>query len=490
MSGDEDPRSRGRHVRTKRRGQQQHPPSAADDSAKRSRAAHVVQAAPPPPPPPGPPRVAILAHPAAAVPASYSYPAATAAAMAIVEPMSARECLAPGLGLTCEEHRYLASQPAARRETLVAGMRLARRAHVVPLRFRVLESNLPNKAEILARLASGEAGGKYENWVNAALQLPIGLYSSPPAKALRDIGGWLAEARARMDRALHGQEAAKDECIRMLCLWASSGERGRSSWAIGLHGMPGIGKTSFAQNILASVMQRPFTSISLAGVGDSSYLLGHSYTYEGATCGRIADAMRAWGVSDGILYFDELDKTSKARGDDLSSMLVNLTDREQNMRFRDKYFSSIDLDLGRSIMVFSYNDSAAVNPVLLERLNVIHFQPPGVEDKLVIAREHLLPRALRRAGLRTGDVRVDDAALHALLGRCPTEHGVRGLDKAIGRMVNTLLVALHHSGEHLKEVRVGSLPLALPVCLTPAMVAQLVPTPTPAEHAPPSLMYT
>lgn len=389
-------------------------------------------------------------------------------------------------GLTREERSYLAMQTSGRQNKLIKGMQQATKQTAVPIRFRVLDSKLPNKSEILARLATHDANGKYENWVLASLKLPLGIYSSPPKKALSDITSWLSAAKDQMDRALYGQLAAKDECIRMLCLWAASGGAAKANWAIGLHGLPGIGKTCFAQNILSTVMQRPFTSISLAGVSDSSFLLGHSFTYEGATCGKIADAMKQWGVSDGILYFDELDKVSKARGDDISNMLVNLTDREQNGHFRDKYFSSIDLDLSRSIMAFSYNDDTHISPILMDRFNVIKFDPPSREDKVCIAKQHLIPRALNTAGLGAHDLTFDDEVIGVLIDRCTAEAGVRNLDKAIDRLVKTMLVVIKGSADALREVKLSK--VELPLKVTEKLVESCIHKPA-TSNMTCSLMY-
>ena len=388
-------------------------------------------------------------------------------------------------GLTHEERTYLTNQTDARRAKLLRGIVQVAQSANVPLRFRVLDSKLPNKANILSKLSHGDCSGKYEQWLNAALKLPIGKYSSPPRKALADMSSWLASARTHMDKTLWGQDAAKDEAIRMLCQWAHGGATG--TFALGLQGLPGIGKTCFAQNVLSTVMQRPFTSISLAGISDSHYLLGHSYTYEGAMPGRISEAMREWGVSDGVLYFDELDKVSRSRGDEIANLMIMLTDREQNAHFRDKYFSSFDLDLSRAIIVFSYNDDSQINPVLLDRLNVIRFTPPNKNDKVAIAREHLLPRALRRAGLKETDLKLDDAVLAQLIDLCPDEPGVRGLDKGLERLVNTLLVAIKGSGSDLKEVSLEK--LTLPLNVTGEIVSKCVSKSSSTRDSGPSMMY-
>ena len=169
--------------------------------------------------------------------------------------------------LSREEMEYLAKQPPERRDRLLEVFNQSVAADATPLRFRVVESRLPGKADILARLAHPDATGKYQAWVAAALQLPIGRVSPRPVRERGDVARWLADARRSMDEALWGQHRAKDEAVRMLCQWASAGSTG--AFAIGLKGMPGIGKTCFAQSVLGRVMARPFTCIGLGGAQDS-----------------------------------------------------------------------------------------------------------------------------------------------------------------------------------------------------------------------------
>ena len=263
-----------------------------------------------------------------------------------------------------------------------------------------------------------------------------------------------------------------------------------------------------------------------------------SYTYEGATCGRIADVVREWGVEDGILYFDELDKVSKARGDDITNVLIHLTvgrppplpprtptvgaprpppplrrraragarvrttrpdtstpppqhrlagsRAERALPRQVLPHHSIDLDLSKAIVVFSYNDESQINPVLRDRLLTIRFGPPTREDKVAIAREHFVPRALRNANLGASDIVFDDATLRLLVDHCGDEPGMRGMDRAIERILNTPNVAVHGSAAQLRAVKLADMTLPLKVT---ADVLETVLDDPPARPTATSLMY-
>lgn len=156
----------------------------------------------------------------------------------VLDPSDIMQNLFAGRGnLTRDERDYLSKQSPARREALLQGMESMSAATQTPLRFRILDSNLPDKSDILNRLGNGDASSKYEAWVSAALRLPLGRLSTPPVAGRTDIARWLADARTQMDAALWGQHRAKDEAVRMLCQWASAGATG--SFAIGLQ----VGRT-------------------------------------------------------------------------------------------------------------------------------------------------------------------------------------------------------------------------------------------------------
>ena len=193
-----------------------------------------------------------------------------------------------------------------------------------------------------------------------------------------------------MDNAVYGHNEAKRQIIQMM------GQQIRNPNSkgnmLGIWGPPGNGKTSLIKEGIAKAMNKPFIFISLGGATDSSFLEGHSYTYEGSIYGRIVDGLITSKCMDPIIYFDELDKISKtSRGEEISNILVHLTDPVQNSHFRDKYFHGIDIDLSRATMIFSFNDPQNINPILMDRITTVETKYLLLPQKIYIAMNYLLP---------------------------------------------------------------------------------------------------
>jgi ATP-dependent Lon protease len=363
-----------------------------------------------------------------------------------------------------------------------------------PLRFRIVNSQLPQKvqAEILARLSSNDGcSAKYEAWVEKALQLPL-MRFTPPLSTEVPIASFLRSSRKLMDEAMWGQHRVKDEVIRMLCQFASSGSS--RPFALGLVGAAGVGKTALVQRALAPALKRPFSLIALGGASDASTLCGHSYTYEGSQSGRIADTLIDNGTMDGVIFFDELDKVADTpKGHEIVNTLIHMTDPSQNARCAlDRYFAGIELDFSRSPLVFSYNNERLIDPVLLNRLNVIRFDPPTVDDKLQIARRHLIPRSIAAAGMSTeGSLAFPDAVLRAIVSHATVAQdvGVRSLERAIDRIVLTCNVLANGGGAHL-QARGDGMPetISMPYTLTERVALACLETEN-TQSAPPSMMY-
>jgi hypothetical protein len=150
--------------------------------------------------------------------------------------------------------------------------------------------------------------------------------------------------------------------------------------------------TSLVKEGISKILNREFAFVPLGGATDSSYLEGHSYTYEGSTWGKIVDILIHSKSMNPIIYFDELDKISETpKGEEIIGILTHLTDTTQNSQFHDKYFAEIDFDLSKCLFIFSYNDPLKVNPILLDRMYKIKTSGYQVKDKIVIAQQYLIP---------------------------------------------------------------------------------------------------
>ena len=180
-------------------------------------------------------------------------------------------------------------------------------------------------------------------------------------------------------------------------------------------------------------MNRPFAFIPLGGATDSTYLEGHSYTYEGSIWGKIVDTLIQCQSMTPIFYFDELDKVSgTAKGDEIIGILTHLTDTTQNSQFHDKYFSNIDFDLSRALFIFSYNDENMVNPILRDRMYRIQTDGYTAKEKTTIARDYLLPAIRKNLNIRPEDVLINDDILNYIIRtHAKDEKGVRNLKRCL-----------------------------------------------------------
>lgn len=392
--------------------------------------------------------------------------------------------------LSSTEKNYIDSNEQTKQVILDAIDKIREsKSSVMPRRLRVACSNLPNKAEIFNKL-SGHETSKYEAWVDSALDLPIGVYSQPPIDREKDsLKDFLHQTRKIMDEAVSGQTDAKDEVVRLVCQWICSGAT--NSFAIGLQGAPGIGKTTFAKRALASAIGRPFVFIALGGASDAAFLTGHSYTYEGAIAGRLADSLRECKVSDPVIFIDELDKISKGpKGDEITNVLIHLTDREQNSHFRDKYFHGIDIDLSKAIFVFSFNNARDINPILLDRINVINMNAPSVEEKVTICKKHLIPRAFKSASHDGKEfIEFSDDCIQHIIEEYTNEAGVRDLDRHVIHIVNTMNVLINGGAECLPSLKLDVEAATTHFTCSNKMIDQMIGRARETCKSYPSMMY-
>jgi ATP-dependent Lon protease len=305
-----------------------------------------------------------------------------------------------------------------------------------PLRVRILrDRHIPNDVKMTVfQQLSGFHDEKVQDLARNLLRLPLGLFSTRPPACTQpgDHQLFLENAMTTMNESIYGHDEVKREVLLMLSQWTAGGHK---SFALGLEGGPGIGKTTFVKHALSKVLNRPMCVICLGGASDVSQLMGHGFTYEGARHGRLAQSLIEAGVSDPILFFDELDKVSNtARGDEIINALIHLTDPVQNTAIRDRYFQGVDLDFSRCIMVFSYNEPRNINPVLLDRLKRIRMRGPTRDEKRCITAEHIVPRV--RADMAAGViVELSPHAVEEVVKRHENDTGMRGIEKSVHHII-------------------------------------------------------
>lgn len=238
----------------------------------------------------------------------------------------------------------------------------------------------------------------------------------------------LQHARSILDRDHYGMKKVKERIVEMLAVQKLTGDP--QGQILCLVGPPGVGKTSIAKAI-AEAMGRRFVRMSLGGVHDEAEIRGHRRTYIGARPGRIIEAMRQAKTVNPLLLFDEIDKLSDDMRGDPASAMLEVLDSAQNNAFVD-HFVEIPYDLSRCLLMTTANDASSIPRPLLDRMEVIEVPSYLFDEKLEIARRHLLPRQLKKHGMTRSNLRADAAALSCLIEGYTREAGVRELDRVLG----------------------------------------------------------
>lgn len=309
-----------------------------------------------------------------------------------------------------------------------------------PLIYRVMLSKLPPqvKHDMVERLGSLDKNEdecpKYREWVNAALKIPIGVYTKCNLSIKNDknnvkkVKKFISETKEFMDNAVYGHNNAKQQILQFVAQNVSNPSP--KGLVLGIEGPMGNGKTTLIENGFAKALGRPFATVPLGGIQDGSFLDGHGYTYEGSKWGEIVNILINTRTMNPIIYMDELDKVSQtAKGDEINNMLIHLTDPSQNCHFKDKYFNDINIDLSQVIFIFSYNDRDAINPILMDRITHLKTRGFRAPEKLIICRKHLIKNILADVGIKTTDIKISDNLLNWMINSYTHEGGVRQLKK-------------------------------------------------------------
>lgn len=357
----------------------------------------------------------------------------------------------PALDLNDEEREYFDDLTRSKQKKLNKQMKQIATlvSHGdVPYKFRVLglpvsdaiKASVIKKIDVLDKMdMDGGESHKLRTWVDGFLRIPFGVNVPLPVKmddGPKPCAEFLSQTRKTLDSAVYGMNAAKTQIMQILAQWISNPDSVGN--VIALKGPMGVGKTSFARNGVAQVLKRPFEFFSLGGAADSANFVGHSYTYEGAQWGRIADSLMGAQCMNPVMYFDELDKVSTTpHGEEIISMLIHLTDRSQNSQFHDRYFAGVDFDLSQCLFVFSFNDESKVHPILRDRMQVIHCSGYSADEKKIILNQYVWPQILERIKM-SGLTITDDAVKFLINDYSNEEEGVRTLIRAVETLVTRI----------------------------------------------------
>ena len=286
-----------------------------------------------------------------------------------------------------------------------------------------VHKKLTKEVERLAKQPFGSAEASViRNYLDVCLELPWN-------KSTRERAD-VAQARKILDKEHYGLDKVKERVLEFIAVRQLNPDaKGK---ILCLVGPPGVGKTSVAMSV-ARAMNRKCARLSLGGVRDEADIRGHRKTYIGAMPGRIIEALGRAGTMNPLLVLDEIDKLASDMRGDPAAALLEVLDSEQNGAFRD-HFVEVPVDLSRVMFITTANTTSTIPRPLLDRMEVIELGSYTDEEKLHIAREHLLPKQMKENGLRRGQLRLDDGALRRIITDYTRESGVRTLERQLGKL--------------------------------------------------------
>ena len=333
----------------------------------------------------------------------------------------------------------------AEQQTVIEQIELIHKSSCVdkPYRLSLLDADIPVQYKACAyrkisSLRYMEPGGgeyyKMKNWVDTFMQIPFGKYKNLPITlddGVEKCHEFMENAKNILDQAVYGLNDAKLQIMQMVGQWIVNPSA--IGTAIAIKGPMGTGKTTLVKEGISKILGRDFAFIALGGATDSSFLEGHSYTYEGSTWGKIVDLLIKCKSMNPVIYFDELDKISDTpKGEEIAGILTHLTDTSQNSQFHDRYFSDIDFDLSRCLFIFSYNDESKVNRILLDRMYKIQTKGYDQAQKTTIANQYLMPKICEQVKFSTSDINISEDTMHYIITNyTDKEDGVRTLKRCL-----------------------------------------------------------
>lgn len=315
----------------------------------------------------------------------------------------------------------------------------------IPTRFKLLDYDINSivKKSLIYSIEqlncmskSSSEYFKLHNWINTLSKIPIGKYNKLDITYDDNVPYYLETIKNNIDNNIYGHLETKEQIIRILAQWISNPEK--TGYVIGIKGPPGVGKTKLVKECICKAMNFPLAFISLGGIDDASYLSGFNYTYEGSRYGKILECLINSEVMNPVFLFDELDKVSStSRGDEIINTLIHITDSVQNDKYTDKYFQEIDLDLSKSIIIFTYNNEDCINPILKDRMITINVNGYNAKEKFEIAKNYLIGELLPKYNMKMGDIIFEDKLLEYIISLTSSEEGgVRNLKRELNNIIS------------------------------------------------------
>ncbi len=283
---------------------------------------------------------------------------------------------------------------------------------------------------------------KNQLFVDMSLSYPWSNYFNINNHIENSIPEFIDKIKQNLDKEIYGMDSVKNEILNVVCKFITNPQSNRNN--IALYGAAGVGKSKFIK-VLSDTLQLPMKVISLGGIKDSSFFLGHGYVYVESGPGKILQNVIDSKISNPILYFDELDKVSETdNGKDIFSFLCYLTDPTQNNRFTDHYFYGMQFDLSKVFYVFTFNDIEKIDKILLDRLNIISVNTPSDEEITTILQVHCIPEIVKNIGIQQKIV-FPQSSIKSIVDHCKNS-----IDKSVSsgvreyyRVIEKILLELN-----------------------------------------------
>lgn len=381
--------------------------------------------------------------------------------------------------LTCEKRRLLLEKE----EKLMKPI-----SEEIPLRYKILNMDLEEKivSQIFHKVVEFEKMNpmfgsseyyKLKKYLDGFVKIPFGKYKKLAVckeDSPETIKDFLSRLEFNLTSSIYGQNKAKNTILQIMGSWISNPVK--TGNVIGLHGCPGTGKTSMAK-AFAKSLDIPVVFIPLGGLSAGLTLNGSDYVFEGSSWGKIVSHLMETKCMNPIFFFDELDKISDTKeGNDVSNLLIHLTDPTQNNEFCDKYFSGINFDLSRCFFIFSFNDKNLINPILKDRINLVKMDDFSLNDKVVIAQRYSIEKIGENVGLNPALYKIPEETLKTIASNyCCLEKGVRKMEQCLKTLIMKInLFYLTGDYTSLQLDNKNRLDIKFPLVITPELANSLL----------------